>query len=91
MSTLEVPRRATWVWIGLVAATCVTWWFGAGHPLASISVEFATAGAMAIAFAKAFFIGSEFMEIRSAPRALRHAFTLWVVVVGGAAIILSVC
>lgn len=91
MSTLEVPRRATWVWIGLVAATCVTWWFGADHPLASISVKFATAGAVAIAFAKAFFIGSEFMELRSAPRALRRAFTLWVVVVGGAAVILSIC
>ncbi|MBF6149559.1 cytochrome C oxidase subunit IV family protein [Nocardia nova] len=91
MSTLEIPRRATWVWIGLVAATCVTWWFGADHPLAAISVKFATGGAVAIAFAKAYFIGSEFMELRSAPVILRRAFAGWVTVVGGAAIVLSIC
>ncbi|MEV5839311.1 cytochrome C oxidase subunit IV family protein [Nocardia sp. NPDC052112] len=91
MKSLDIPRRATWVWIGLVAATCVTWWFGVDHPLASISIEFASAGAVAIAFAKAFFIGSEFMELRSAPRALRRAFACWVAVVGATAIILLVC
>ncbi|MFE9322301.1 cytochrome C oxidase subunit IV family protein [Nocardia sp. NPDC052278] len=90
MNALDIPSRTTWVWIGLVTATCVTWWFGVDHPLASIGVEFASASAVTIAFAKAFFIGSEFMELRSAPRALRRAFECWVVVVGAAAVILSV-
>ncbi|MGW4124665.1 cytochrome C oxidase subunit IV family protein [Nocardia sp. NPDC004711] len=89
MNAVDIPPRATWVWIGLVAATCVTWWFGADHPLASISVKFASAAAVAIAFVKAYFIGSEFMELRSAPLVLRRVFQGWVAIFGVAAIVLS--
>jgi hypothetical protein len=32
-----------------------------------------------IAFLKVYFIGSEFMELRGAPAALRAVFTAWVI------------
>ncbi|WP_433567265.1 cytochrome C oxidase subunit IV family protein [Nocardia sp. CA-151230] len=90
MNSPGFPRRATLVWLALAAATCATWWLGADHPLASFGFEFAAGVALAVAFAKAFFIGMEFMELRSAPPALRGAFGCWIAVVGGTAIVLSV-
>ncbi|MFE6926111.1 cytochrome C oxidase subunit IV family protein [Nocardia sp. NPDC057663] len=84
------PRRATWVWIGLVLATCTTWWLGGSHPFASGNVRFASAAAIAIAFAKAYFIGIEFMELRSAPKTLRRAFEAWTAVVGSVTVLLIV-
>jgi hypothetical protein len=43
-----------------------------------------------IAFAKAYVIGRDFVELRFAPPALRTVFTVWVGVVAGAAIALVV-
>jgi hypothetical protein len=43
-----------------------------------------------IAFAKIYFIGRDFIELRCAPSVLRTAFTVWVGVVAVAAVALVV-
>jgi hypothetical protein len=43
-----------------------------------------------IAFAKIYFIGRDFMELRSAPPGLRAAFNVWVGAVAVAAVALLV-
>jgi Prokaryotic Cytochrome C oxidase subunit IV len=43
-----------------------------------------------IAFATAYVMGRDFMELRFAPPALRTVFTVWVGVVAGAAVALVV-
>jgi hypothetical protein len=74
-------RRATLVWLILLAATLVTaaiGWVDVGHPGGR------TAGACAavvIAAAKCRAVAGEFMELRAAPHVLRWAFDAWLVVV----------
>ncbi len=71
-------------WLLLVAATVasavVGWGQGGGT----------TAGAvvLAITFAKAWIVGREFMEVRTAPAWLRAVFGAWCAVVGGALVVL---
>lgn len=73
----DVPVRITTVWALLTIATCVTWWLGAGHGAGDLAIL----SLIAIAFAKVYLIGSEFMELRGAPVVLRAIFTIWTVVV----------
>lgn len=89
MNDRVAPKRATIVWMGLVLATCITWWLGTDHPFASVYVRLAAALAIAIAFVKAYFIGADFMELRSAPKSLRVVFAAWIVGIGGATVVLS--
>lgn len=70
--TTGVPIRTTAVWVGLMVATGLTLWLGA-------SQSTIVAVAIPIAFLKVYFIGSEFMELRDAPAALRAAFIAWVI------------
>jgi hypothetical protein len=56
------------VWAVLAAATLLSWWFGAGGG------RFAAAAVVAVAFLKVRLIGNHFMEVRSAPLALRAVF-----------------
>jgi hypothetical protein len=85
-----VPRRVTVVFAGLVVATCITWWLGSVSSLTGGALGLAATLTILIAFAKIYFIGRDFMELRLAPRALRIAFTLWVSVVAAAAVALVV-
>ena len=85
-----VPRRVTVVFAGLVVATCITWWLGSRSPATVSGVGLAAALTVLIASAKIYFIGRDFMELRSAPSVLRTAFTVWVGVVAVAAIALVV-
>jgi hypothetical protein len=48
------------------------------RPALRMSVD----GTILIAFAKTYFIGQDFMELRRAPKPLRTAFVTWVVVIG---------
>jgi caa(3)-type oxidase subunit IV len=67
--------RVAVVWLVLLAATLLSWesaHSAAGYRLASIIV-------LLIAFLKARLIGLEFMELRTAPRALRFIFEAWAV------------
>ena len=85
-----VPPRVTWVFAGLVVATCVTWWLGSESSLTGGGFELAATLTILIAFAKIFFIGADFMELRAAPTILRSAFGIWVGVVATAAVALVV-
>lgn len=85
-----IPRRATIVWLGLVAATVVTFWLGSRHPLPATSIGLAASIAIMIGIGKAAFIGLEFMELRHAPPGLRYAFLAWCAAVGGGSLLLYV-
>lgn len=76
-------RRATAVWAALVAATALSWVLGSSHGAEGGSVTAATALILAIAFAKARYVGLDFMELRHADRRLRLAFEAWILVIGG--------
>jgi len=85
-----VTGRATVVWVGLVAATLVTFWLGTDHPFARAGVGLAASIAIVIGIGKATVIGLEFMELRHAPRGLRAAFLAWCTIVGGGCLLIHV-
>lgn len=79
---LRTSRTALIVGAALVIATLVSWWLGlheGGDPGDGASV--ATAAVIVIAFVKVWFVGRHFMELREAPRLLRHAFDVYVVAI----------
>jgi Prokaryotic Cytochrome C oxidase subunit IV len=83
------PRRVNAVFACLVVATCVTWWLGSEFSLTGSRFGPAATLTILIAFAKVFFIGRDFMELRAAPFVLRAVFNLWVGAVAVAAIALD--
>jgi hypothetical protein len=85
-----LPRRVTVAFAGLVVATCITWRLGSESSLTGGGFGLAATLTILIAFAKVFFIGRDFMELRAAPFVLRAVFSLWVGVVAVAAIALVV-
>jgi hypothetical protein len=82
-----VPVRTTFVWLVLIVATGVTWWLGTGH--AGHGTTWEVPVLISVAFAKAYLVGDEFMELRHAPVPLRMAFGAWTIAVGGGAIALT--
>jgi heme/copper-type cytochrome/quinol oxidase subunit 4 len=76
MSVLR--ERVTWVWLGLMALTCITTW-GLSKDLFSPAV--AVAGIFLIAAVKVSYLMLDFMELRDAPLPVRGAFQAWPVVV----------
>jgi hypothetical protein len=87
---VNVTVRVNVVFAGLVLATCLTWWLGSGTSLMGGGFEVAATLTIVIAFAKIFFIGMDFMELRAAPTVLKAVFTFWVAAVAVAAIALVV-
>ncbi|MDT5076133.1 MAG: hypothetical protein QOJ80_770 [Mycobacterium sp.] len=71
-------ERATMVWVGLMAATCVTTW---GLSKDWFSPAVAVVGVFLIAALKVRYVMLDFMELRQAPMPVRVAFELWPVVV----------
>lgn len=75
--------RSTYVWLGLVVVTIVSWAVGAEHEIGSgVAVV-----VLLLAVAKLRFVGLDFMELRNAPLALRAGFegycvVLWAVLAG---------
>jgi heme/copper-type cytochrome/quinol oxidase subunit 4 len=82
MSVLR--KRVTYVWLGLMALTCITTW-GLSKDLFSPAV--AVVGIFLIAAVKVRYVVLDFMELRQAPLPVRAAFEAWPVLV--AAIILG--
>jgi hypothetical protein len=78
--TAITRNPAVVAWLVLVAATAVSWSLGHGHG----ARELATAGVIALAFAKVLVVGEYFMELRHAPPVMRCVFATWVAVVGAA-------
>lgn len=70
--------RATLVWLLLALATLVSVHFGGQRPAAG---RLGVVIVLVIAFVKVRVVGTEFMELRVAPRWLRLAFDAWAVAV----------
>ncbi len=77
---ISVPQKITLVWIGLVLATGLSWQFGHGFGFGD-NTRFATIAIIVISFLKVRFIVLDFMEVRTAPKALRVALETWLVLV----------
>jgi hypothetical protein len=78
----------TVVWVALVAATCVSWWLGASGGVAADPHVGASVAVLVVAFVKVRLVGIHFMELGRAPLALRAAFEAYVILVGGALVVL---
>jgi Prokaryotic Cytochrome C oxidase subunit IV len=76
MSVLR--ERVTWVWLGLMALTCITTW-GLSKDLFIPTVG--VVGIFVIAAVKVSYVMLDFMELRDAPIPVRVAFQAWPVVV----------
>ena len=74
-------RAVTWVWLTLVAITIGSWWLSPAHNggLTQPSVPI-TAAVLVLAMVKSRLIIGYFMEVRTAPRWLRHATDAWLAV-----------
>jgi hypothetical protein len=79
--TLKITR----VWLVLILATALSWQFGHGFGFGE-HYTYASVAIVIIAFIKVRFVFLDFMELRSAPVALRLAFEVWAIVVGAAII-----
>lgn len=77
--------RYTRVWLVLIAITALSWW--TGHAIGN--QRLAGALVLMLAFLKARFVISDFMEVRDAPIALRLLTDGWVVLAGALLVILS--
>ncbi len=79
-------RPMTVTWLVLLVATAVGWWLGAGT---ASGASLAIAGVLVVAFAKVWLVAFQFMELRTAPRWLRHVFEVWIV--GVCVVLLIIC
>ena len=71
------------VWLVLVVLTFIFWILGVEHGFShAAGPSLGMAAVLAIAFLKTQLVGSFFMELRTAPRPLRLAFSGWVIGVG---------
>jgi hypothetical protein len=80
-----ILQKITFVWLGLVLATGLSWQFGHGFGFGD-NVRYATVAVIVISFLKVRFIMLDFMEVRTAPLPLRILLECWLVVVCGALI-----
>lgn len=87
-SRSPATRRLNIAWGLLMAATGIGWWFGHTAQGHSSEHTIALAGVIVTAFFKAWIVGVEFMELRHAPRWLRHGYDAWIV--GMAAVLLGI-
>jgi Prokaryotic Cytochrome C oxidase subunit IV len=83
MASTLFHARSTYVWVGLVAVTIVSWAVGAEHGVGSAVAIIV----LALALIKVRFVGLDFMELRTAPLVLRAVFEgycviLWMVLAG---------
>jgi heme/copper-type cytochrome/quinol oxidase subunit 4 len=67
------------VWVGLIAATLISFWLGTDHGISS--VEARSILIFVVAFVKIRFVGLYFMELKDAPLALRGIFEGYCLVV----------
>ncbi|OXR43660.1 hypothetical protein B7C42_04528 [Nocardia cerradoensis] len=76
-----------YVWLGLIAVTCLSFWLGIGHRASS--AEVVNIVVIAVACLKIRFIGLYFMDLKDAPRGLRSIFESYCIGIGSALIALS--
>lgn len=66
-------------WLALMAATAISWWFGHTVQSAQGDVNAAVVGIIASAAVKVAIVGFQFMEIKTAPKALQFGFAAWLI------------
>lgn len=71
----------TLAWCILVAATGIGWWFSHSWQIDQDGARLSIVGVIVTAFFKVWLIGFQFMELKRAPRWLRHIYGAWVFVV----------
>jgi Prokaryotic Cytochrome C oxidase subunit IV len=86
MSVL-LNHRISVLWLVLILATALSWEFGHGLGFGD-HTHYGTVAVILIAFVKVRYVFLDFMELRTAPVALRLIFEAWAVLVGGAIIML---
>ena len=77
-------------WLVLMAATCVSWWFGHAVQSAQGTVKLEVAGIIIAAAVKVWIVGFQFMEIKTAPRVLQFGFSAWLIAVSVALVMISI-
>ena len=83
-----VANANRWTWIALMIATAMAWLLGtqlAGKSHSGTLV----AGVVAIAALKILLVGFQYMELRSAPRAMGAVFACWVFAAGATLIVIA--
>ncbi|MDA2893759.1 cytochrome C oxidase subunit IV family protein [Mycolicibacterium sp. BiH015] len=87
--TARDNRAITVVWLALTAITVVSWWLAPGHSGghggASIPI---TVAAIVLGFVKCRLIVGYFMEVRTAPKWLRHSTDAWLVTLWTAVLVI---
>ena len=79
-------RAITVAWLALSAITVVSWWLAPGHSGGHVGASTPiTVAAIVLGFVKCRLIIRYFMEVRTAPKWLRHStdawlLTLWIAV-----------
>lgn len=85
MTRFVTERATTLVWLLLCAVTLLSWALAPGHGDAPVSASIPiTTAVVALGALKGRLIIGYFMEARTAPRWLRIATDLWLVVLWGA-------
>ena len=86
MTTL-LRHPATPIGVLLMVATSLSWWLGTGSSIESaLDYRYVSTTLLLIAFVKVRFVIRHFMEVRTAPLALRLISDAWVIGVCGAII-----
>ena len=81
IQTTPLINNATLAWLLLIVGTGVAWWLGQTGRVDEQAGALAIAGVIVVAFVKVWIVGFQFMELRYAPRWLRHAFDAWIAAV----------
>lgn len=71
------PALVTWGL--LMLATALSWWLGTDHGLPMGGKALAMSVIAVVAFVKVYLVSMYFMELRHAPRILKHSFNGWTV------------
>lgn len=78
-SFITASAPLTWAWAILVAATGIGWWFGHTAHRHQDDTHLCMVGVLLTSFFKAWLIGYQFMELKRAPKWLRHTYDAWIV------------
>jgi hypothetical protein len=82
---LTAASRVTYVWVILSVITLVSWWLGRGHAHGALGPSVpVTVAVLTLGLVKSRLIIRHFMEVRTAPRWLRVATDVWLIVFWGA-------
>ena len=80
--TEHLRLRITYVWLALIVATALSWQFGHGMGFGE-QYQYGTLAVLVITFIKVRFVYIDFMELRTAPPALKLLFDAWALSICG--------